>query len=167
MPTTISGGDTRLAKPTSGYAVPGNITITDPYQSWIDLDSDQPINPSATVIFNSTLGVDFSLDGHNVTVAAISASNGVGVIQNAVSGAGYGLATFTVNGTGSCSYNAGIHDHWYDDSVLAFVKDGSGTLTLLGGGVGGYTGGLTVRNGLLDYSGGSCPTAITPLPAER
>ena len=43
------------------------------------------------------------------------------------------------------------------NGTLAFVKDGTGTLTLLGGWSGNYTGGLTVKNGTLDYSGGELP----------
>ena len=40
---------------------------------------------------------------------------------------------------------------------LAFVKSGTGTLTLTGSNCGQYTGGLTVNAGTLDYSSGALP----------
>ena len=65
--------------------------------------------------------------------------------------------TMTVNNSSNCSFNGYIRDHNAGTGTLALVKGGAGTLTLTGANCGGYTGGLTVNAGTLDYSGGTLP----------
>ena len=124
-------------------------------QSWVYVDGDNQFGPNSNVIFNTANGVDLAIMGHTVTVAGISNTIGHCYIEDTVSETGYGTGTLIVNNSAPCTFNGAIIDHQYNDGVLALVKDGVGTLTL--GGSGSYTGGLTVRNGTLDYSGGTLP----------
>ena len=68
------------------------------------------------------------------------------------------LGTVTINNTTDCSYGGYIRNGDFasggaSTGLLALVKSGPGTLTLIGSNCSSYTGGLTVNAGTLDYSG--------------
>jgi autotransporter-associated beta strand protein len=156
--TYLQGGNVELAK-SAGYAVPGNLYLGGANSYFVSLLGNNQIAPTATVTWNSTGGwQEVKLLGHTLTVAGISDTSGRGVIENTWDETGYGTATLTVNNSASCSFNGYIRNQAFSGNTpLALVKNGSGTLTLSGPNTGGYTGGLTVNAGTLDYSGGTLP----------
>ncbi len=125
--------------------------------------------------------------GNNQTLAGIGDITTNGVIENAEQETGIAnLGTLTINNSSDCSYNGYIRNgdlaaNGASTGLLALVKGGPGTLTLIGSHCGNYTGGLTVNAGTLDYSGATVlpgtplaypsgptgptsPAAITPCP---
>lgn len=85
-----------------------------------------------------------NLNGQSVTVGALSGSNG-GLITSGTAGA----ITLTANQSTTTTY-AGIIQN--GSGTVAFIKQGSGTLTLSGNNT--YTGNTTVTMGTLIVSGG-------------
>jgi fibronectin-binding autotransporter adhesin len=157
--TTVSGGNVTLAK-TAGYAFPGNFTITDSNgaSSFVALGRSNQVPATAVATFNhgSSGYAYFELLGNAQTLAGISNNTGTGVIENTENETDITTGgTLTVNNTTDCSFNGYMRDGNYGGSTgkFALVKDGSGTLTLAGANVCGYTGGLTVKSGTLNYSG--------------
>ena len=148
--TTISSGTVSLAK-TSGYAVPGNLTISGGSTYVVVQNANPQFSPGAIVTFSSSPHLE--VFGNNVTVGGIS---GAGIVENTeaettVSSNG----TLTVNSAAgsSSSYSGYLRDNAGGSGTLALVKNGAGSLTLSGSNVGAYSGGLTVNAGLLSYTG--------------
>ena len=152
--TTISAGTVNLAK-TSGYAIPGDFTIANG-STYVVVQGANQFPATANVAFSGFS--HFEVYGNNVTVGGIS---GAGVIENTERESGLSAGTLTVNNSANCSYSGYLRNTNGGSGTLALVKDGPGTLSLTGTNVGRYTGGLTVRNGTLDYSG----AGTTALPA--
>ena len=102
---------------------------------------------------------NFKLLGYAETVGGISDSTGWGVIENTQTETSGGTGTLTVNTADGLNYvyNGTLRNTASGSGTLALVKDGPGMLTLQGANCGQYTGGLTVKNGTLDYSGGTLP----------
>ena len=158
--TTIGGGIVTLAKTGGAIALPGNITIdATNYSTEIYLGGNNQIASTAVITFLSSGGnwPELELLGYNQTLGGISDSSGMGWICNQDAGASVGNGTLTINNSANYSFNGHLVDHNTGSSTLALMKDGAGTLTLIGDNVGSYTGGLTVINGTLDYSGGTLP----------
>ncbi len=178
--TTINRGTVYLAKLRGGVAIPGNLTIATPAagtygsypNTYLKLAGVNQIASSSVMTFSGVYGSQwayFEMLGNNLTVAGISDSTSAGVIENSETETGINTtATLTVNNTTSCSYSGFIRNGDFASSggsagLLALVKSGAGTLTLTGGNVASYTGGLTVNGGLLNYSGA---TALPGTPSQ-
>ncbi|MCC6125502.1 MAG: autotransporter-associated beta strand repeat-containing protein [Pirellulales bacterium] len=159
--TFAAGGTLVLAK-SSGVAVPGNLTITDadPAGTFVIFAGSNQIATTAVVAFNQQNGgsAHLQLMGNAQTLAGISCSTGTGVIENSqteTTATGTGL--LTINNSADCSFHGYLRDTATGAGKIALYKDGAGKLSLVGSNSGSYTGGLTVRNGTLDYSGGALP----------
>ena len=73
-----------------------------------------------------------------------------------ISDSGSTDSTLTVNNNGNYTYAGKLLDRINSSTgKLSLVKNGAGTLTLTDSNSGGYTGGLTVNAGTLDYSRGA------------
>ena len=95
-----------------------------------------------------------------MTLAGISDSTSLGVIENTQYETGItSNGVLTINNSANFSFNGYVRDGNFGGSTgaLALIKGGSGTLALAGGNSGGYTGGLTINAGTLDYSQGVLP----------
>ncbi len=165
--TTINRGTVYLQKTGGAIAIPsGNLTIAasgtaSTGNTYLILHGSNQIAPSATLTFSpaNALISTFELLGNQQTLAGISDQTGRGVIENAEQETGVANnGTLTVNNTVDCSYGGALRNGDFaangaSTGLLALVKSGPGTLTLLGGSCSSYTGGLTVNAGTLDYSG--------------
>ena len=164
--TTINRGKVYLQKTGGAIAIPGNVTIGTTLtvytgNTYLILNGSDQIASSATMTFLPVRGACsyFELLGNNQTLAGISDSTAAGVIENAEQETGIAnLGTLTINNSRDCSYNGYIRNgdlaaNGASTGLLALVKSGPGTLTLIGSHCGNYTGGLTVNAGTLDYSG--------------
>ena len=140
--TTISGGTVTLAK-TSGYAIPGDFTLTN-NGTFVVVQNANQFPATAKITFTAGTGnPHFEIYGNSVTVAGISGAdaNG-GVIENTEGETGIANGTLIVNNSTDCTYSNYIRDNAGGGSgTLALVKNGTGTLTLTGSTCGGYTGG--------------------------
>ena len=155
--TSITGGTLVLAK-TSGVSIPGALNMSAPSGSTLVIVSGANQFATSSVLnFQGGYWPHFLLNGNNVTVAGISDSYGTGVIENTQDGSA-AAATITINNSANYSFNGYIRDHNAGSGTLALVKGGSGTLSLSGGASGGYTGGLTLNAGTLDYRYGVLPS---------
>ena len=188
---TINRGTVYLQKTGGAIAIPGNVTIGTTLtlytgNTYLILNGSKQIASSATMTFLPLRGASsyFELLGNNQTVAGINDITSNGVIENAEQETGIAnLGTLTINNSSDCSYNGYIRNgdlaaNGASTGLLALVKGGPGTLTLIGSHCGNYTGGLTVNAGTLDYSGAAVlpgtplayptgptsPAAMTPCP---
>ena len=129
--------------------------------SYLVLNAGGQIPASAVMTFSPTSSAYayFETFGNSQTLAGISDSTGRGVIENSELESGLAAnAVLTVNNTADCSYNGYLRNYNSGSTgTLALVKNGSAKLTLSGPNSGGYSGGLTVTGGTLDYSGGALP----------
>ena len=153
--TTFTGGTVYLAKTGGAIAIPGNITIADgSARTYIILGGNNEIASSS--VFSSVTPIywgDLELNGYQQTLGGIS-SDAWATISNS----GSTDSTLTVNNDGNYTYAGKLLDRINAATgKLSLVKGGAGTLTLTGGNTGGYTGGLTVNSGTLDYSSGALP----------
>ena len=164
--TTVSDGVLLLNKSAGTTAVPGNITISSPATSlWgtVRLGASNEIASSSVITFSPAYANSyavFELHGNAQTLAGISDSTGLGVIENTQADTGYGNGTLTINNSSNYSYSGYLRDTSSGNGTLAIVKTGPGTLTFSGANCGSYSGGLTVSGGVLDYSGGSLPSCF-------
>jgi autotransporter-associated beta strand protein len=155
--TNFNQGILVLAK-TSGVAIPGALNMSAPYGStMVVVQGANQLASSSVLNFQGGYWPHFLLNGNNVTVAGISDSSGTGVLENTQDSPAANC-TLTINNTANYSYNGYIRDTWSGSGKLALVKGGSGTLALIGSNTGGYTGGLTINAGTLDYSQGVLPS---------
>ncbi|MBN2579528.1 MAG: autotransporter-associated beta strand repeat-containing protein [Pirellulales bacterium] len=153
--TTVTRGLLALAK-TSGYALPGDVHQSAPSESsMIFVEGDDQIAPTSVVNFEGGYWPHFLLQGHSLTVAGISDVYGTGVIENTQDETGVGNATLTVNNAADYTFGGFFRDTVQGSGTLALVKEGSGTLTLVGPNVSGYTGGTTVNGGTLQFGDGT------------
>jgi autotransporter-associated beta strand protein len=161
--TTITGGKLILAKSAGVNAIPGNVTINNASggSSYLILNASSQISTSGVMTFSPSASAYayFEVYGNAQTLASISDSTGRGVIENSELESGLAAnGTLTVNNSADCSFNGYIRNYVSGSSgTLALVKSGSAKLTLSGPNSGGYSGGLTVAGGTLDYSGGVLP----------
>ena len=111
--TTISEGRLLLNK-TSGYAIPGNLTMStapDTPGIWTSVPATYviaqgagQIAPSCLLTFTNFNGdnyAHFELYGHSMTLAGIS---GIGIVQNTETETGVGSSTLTINNSA---------DYWF------------------------------------------------------
>jgi autotransporter-associated beta strand protein len=163
--TEFNGGTLNLNS-SSGYAVPGNLTYTGSATLNLNRGSESggqsQIAPTAVVTFSDLVGYQFfNLIGHTVTVEGIemtypaTAPNGQVAIQNN-DPTNTTVGKLIIDSQNSHTFLGIIRDT-ANGGKLALVKRGPGTQTLLSADSGGYTGGLTVEAGTLDYSGGALP----------
>ncbi len=145
--TTISAGTVNLAK-TAGYAIPGNLSIANSGTYVVVQNANQQFSSGTVVSFSGSSHLE--VYGNSVTVGGIS---GAGIVENTESETGVANGTLVVDNAADCSYNGRLRNSNGGAGALALVKDGPGTLTLTGFYVGQYTGGLTVNDGTLNYSG--------------
>jgi autotransporter-associated beta strand protein len=102
------------------------------------------------VVVDATL----DLNGKSATVNGLSSVGSSGIIT---SGAG-GAITFTAGGNnGSGTYNGTIQN---GSGTIAFVKTGSGTITL--GGNNTFTGGVTINGGALQLANAGALNSASP-----
>jgi autotransporter-associated beta strand protein len=156
----MTEGNLSLAK-TSGAAIAGTLNLSAPYgATFTTVQGNGQFSSSAVINFNGGYWPHFELLGNAVTVAGISDAYATGVIENSQSETGISAnGTMTVNNSTNANYSGYIRDGNFGGSTgkLVFVKGSTGTLTLSGSNCGGYTGGLTVNAGTLDYSGSVLP----------
>jgi len=165
--TYVNRGNVILNKTAASgvYAIPGNVILdsTNAYVGIFLQDNNNQLAPSSVVTFTGAANNSyFRLRGRSQTVAGISSDSAGAIIENTRSEAGYEgtVGVLTVNNSEDYSYTGAIRDHRSSTEgtgQLKLVKDGSGTLTFIGSNTGAYTGGLEVKNGTLDYSGGALP----------
>jgi fibronectin-binding autotransporter adhesin len=162
--TTVSDGVLLLNKSAGTVSIPGNVTISSPAAGqWgtVRLGTSNQIATTSVMTFApayaGSWGV-FELHGNAQTLAGISDTTGLGIIENTQADTGIGNGTLTISNTANCSFNGTIRNSNSGSGTLALVKSGAATLTLSGTGCGSFTGGLTVSGGLLDVSAGTLPS---------
>ena len=144
--TTITNGTAILAK-TSGYAIPGNLTISGG-GSFVIVQNSNQLPATATINFAANAYAHLEVYGNTVTVGGIS---GTGLLENTEGETGVSNGDLIVNNSTDCLFNGYLRDTANGSGTFALVKNGPGTLTIDGAGTGEYTGGLTVNAGTLDY----------------
>ena len=133
--TTITNGKVYLNK-TSGYAIPGSLTIsslpdtggvwTSPTPTFVVAQGANQVAPTCLLSFNNFNGNNFGyfeLYGHSMTLAGLS---GYGVVENTESESGSANSTLTINNSVDC----------YFGGYLRNTNNGSGTITLIKTGTG-------------------------------
>jgi autotransporter-associated beta strand protein len=165
--TTISEGMIVLNKSAGVYSIPGDVTISAAPNtiSWLVLYADGQMPTTANVNFQSSSNgyAVYMLNGHNAQVAGISDTYGNAVIENTQNTPAVNCA-FTLNNSTDCTYNGYIRDTYDGSGTLAFVKSGTGTLTIGGTGAISHTGGTTFSAGtvyLQKTSGVAVPGPLT------
>jgi autotransporter-associated beta strand protein len=152
---SVLNGTVVLAK-YSGYALSGNLTITDG-NSFVIVQNPNPF-PASTVLTMSGSGdPHLEVYGNTVTVGGLVGSGTGGAVENTEGETGIGNGTLIVNNAATCTYGGALRNNAGGSGTLALIKDGTGTLTLKNSRSGDFTGSLTVKNGTLDYSNGSLP----------
>ncbi|MBN2578636.1 MAG: autotransporter-associated beta strand repeat-containing protein [Pirellulales bacterium] len=161
--TSIVNGALLLSK-TTGPAVPGNVVLdsSNAYVTIILQNNDQLASSSLVTFAGNAYNSYLRLQGHSQTVAGIPSDSPYAIIENTRSESGFEgtVGVLTVNNSQNCSYAGWIRDHRNSSEgtgQLKLVKNGGGILTLIGENTGKYTGGLEVKNGTLNYSGGVLP----------
>jgi autotransporter-associated beta strand protein len=155
-PTTLTDGTLVLAK-TSGYAISGDITISNAY-TYLVVQNPNQFPTTSKIKFTGTGDPHFEIYGNTVTVAGISGTVG-GAIENTEGETGVGNGTLIVNNTEDCSYSSYIRDTAWGSGTLSLVKAGPAKLTLPSSNS-SYTGSTTISAGVLEAnSGKGLPTA--------
>jgi autotransporter-associated beta strand protein len=155
-PTTINEGTLILAK-SSGYALSGDITISNAY-TYLVVQKPNQFPATSKVKFTGSGDPHFEIYGNTVTVAGISGTVG-GAIENTEGETGVGNGTLIVNNTEDCSYSSYIRDAAGGSGTLSIVKNGPAKLTLPSGSS-SYTGSTTISGGILEANSGvGLPTA--------
>jgi autotransporter-associated beta strand protein len=161
--TTIKGGYTYLAKTGGAVAISGNILVSEigdsmSHCTYLVLNGDNEIASSSVMTFTTPVAFSyFDLNGHQQTVAGIN-SDPWSYIEGRYDNTGLNTdSQLTVNNTADCTYTGHILDKVQGSGTgrLKLVKSGPGALNLTGASCSGYTGGLTVNAGTLNYSGAS------------
>jgi len=165
--TTIYDGELRLAS-SSGPAIRGDVTFIRPdvpessYRT-LTMDGENQLESTAKIHFgtNSVL----QLNSHALTVGGLDYDVSSGYTAAIRNGGTSGKATLTIDVPDSETYvyygmirdtSSGTSSN--PNEQLALVKRGAGTQRIRGSNYPGqYSGGLTVYDGTLDYSGGTLP----------
>jgi fibronectin-binding autotransporter adhesin len=119
----------------------------------VEWGADEQLPDTASVNFGTSGHMHLTLLGRAETVAQITATAGLGVIQNRQSQTGIDASgTLIVAGSIASSFNGYIRNSsgGSGSGVLHFTKKGSGNATLSGGNI-TYTGLTTVDHGTLDF----------------
>jgi autotransporter-associated beta strand protein len=145
--TTVNQGILALNK-TTGYAVPGDLTIDG--TGIVCVIGANQLPATSNLTFTGSGNRDFLIYGNTVTVASISSTTG-GKIGNTDGAVGPGNGQLIVNNTSNCSYNGAIFDNYSGSGLFALTKNGAGTLTLNGNTANDFTGGLTINAGTVDF----------------
>jgi autotransporter-associated beta strand protein len=160
---TISNGKLILAKSNNVVAIPGSVTIntTAGSNSYLMLGANGQISSSAVMTFapSGSAYATFELGGKSQTLAGVNDFTGRGVIENSEMETGLSSnGVLIINGSVSSSFNGFIRNRVSGSTGrLTLLKVGTGTLTLSGLNCGGFSGGLIVSGGTLDYSAGALP----------
>ena len=158
--TTITAGKVYLNQ-SSGFAIPGNLTIsTDPdvpglwtavSPTYVIAQGAGQISPSCLLSFvNYTVGnfSRFELYGHATTLAGLS---GIGVVENTESEHFIGNSTLTINNSTDCWFAGYLRNNGGGSgAITAVTKTGTGSQTLAGDGI-QYTGSTTISQGTLVF----------------
>ncbi|WP_265593690.1 autotransporter-associated beta strand repeat-containing protein [Verrucomicrobium sp. BvORR034] len=151
---TVKSGELRLGKNAGVNAIAANSRIqigTGGSRAVLRLAQSNQIADSGTVLSfagtGSSAGV-FQLMGLSETVGAIESTGGAGIIENG-SGTAGSLSTLTVNHTTDHVFSGIMRNG--SQGWLAFVKGGSGKLTLTGDN--SYNSTTVVRGGVLELAG--------------
>jgi autotransporter-associated beta strand protein len=150
--TTVAAGKLVLAK-TSGFAVTGNITLTN-NDAYLIVQGANQFPTTSVVTFGGNPYPHMEVYGNTVYVGGLS---GVGLIENTETEGSVGNGVIYVNNSANYTFNGYLRDSAGGSGTLALVKDGAGTLRIEGARTNQYTGGLTVKNGTLDHEGGTLP----------
>ena len=122
--TTVTGGTLELYK-TSGVAIPGNLSISasafNSVASVRVVGSTSQIPTSAVVSFSGASEARFILQGHSLTLAGISNSDGAGVIEDTQDVAAANC-TLTVSNSANYSFNGAIRNGNVGSNTLALTK---------------------------------------------
>ncbi|MBN2217305.1 MAG: autotransporter-associated beta strand repeat-containing protein, partial [Pirellulales bacterium] len=152
--TTVWAGGLRLDK-SSGVAIPGNLNLmsggSDNNSVYLQRSNQIASSGSITFAGTPTTYSQLILLGHSQTVAGISCSMGNGVIENTKDESGISTnGTLTLNNAADNYFDGYLRDRASGSSTgkLALVKNGAGTLTLVGENI-SYSGGTTVNAGKL------------------
>jgi fibronectin-binding autotransporter adhesin len=171
--TTINRGTVYLQKSSNAIAIPGDIALsTEVYNgtgnTMLILKGNNQIASTGTMTFSGVAGSSpqyayFDMNGKSQALAGINDTTGAGVIEHAETETSVTTAsTLTINSAAAdSSFNGYMRDGNYgagSTGRFALVKNGSYQLTLSGANCGGYTGGLTVNGGTLDYRSGTLPS---------
>ncbi len=162
-PTLIGSGTTLVASNTTGGAsIPGDLQIG------IGGGSDSWLRMGASSQFGSNTLVTYSLGssgygrwlllGTTQTIVGVSDTSGRAIIENTDNAASIdtnaGPALLIISNTANYSFNGYIRDRGSaagPSNILAIIKTGTGTLTLIGSNIGngGISGGTTILGGTL------------------
>jgi autotransporter-associated beta strand protein len=169
--TTVSGGMLVLGKAYGVNAIGGNLTINES-SGWpgngVELAGDEQIPDSAVISFVGSSYDAFRPKGHTETIAGISCITGRGVIENASTTAidpgtfGDGTLILNTPAGSSYSFNGYLRNNDGNPGIIAIVKNGLGTQTLVGGVI-EYSGETKVNAGalvLMDTTSFKSPTTV-------
>ena len=148
--TTILGGDVYLNK-TSGYAIPGDLTLGGNTQIFVSVQQSNQIASTSKWSWCGTgAWQEIKLFGHSQTVAGLCDATGQGVVENTWGESNYAALTFTINNSTDCSFNGTLRDTCSGTNVgaVSIIKTGTGSQTLAGGNI-VYTGSTTISQGTL------------------
>ncbi len=149
----ISGGNVRLGS-AGGPAILGDITFTQ--GGFTVTEAPNQFGPDTTLTFNSGGShAEVALYGSDQTVAGITSTNDLAVIQNSHGAIGPvgASSVLTINQDFDSSYSGYIRDNTNNDAFqLGITKDGTGALTISGPNL-AYTGVTTILDGTLNIDG--------------
>jgi autotransporter-associated beta strand protein len=143
--TTVSAGLLALQK-SSGYAIPGNLTVDGP--ALVCVLAPNQIAPTSSLTFSGTQNGGLLLYGNTVTLANLNSTSG-GSVGNTAGVLDKGNGTLVVNNAGDNYYNGVIYDNNSGSGTVALTKTGGGRLFLGGSSANTNTGLTTVSSGLL------------------
>ena len=160
----LRNGPTTLSKPNGVSAIgAGNLasgsTGNSPFVLWA---ADEQIPDTSSIEFGTSGHMHLLMLGHTETVAGITATSGLGVIENRQAEININNhGTFIVAGAGASTFHGIMRDNSGGSGagLLRLVKDGAGTLTLSGANI-THTGGTTVNNGKLILGAGGANGTI-------
>lgn len=159
-PTTVFGsGSTAnfaplvLAKPAGTAAIPGNLSIGSLGFAAVYLGASEQIADYAVVDFQGVVGSNafLQLRGFDETIAGLSDSMGVGVVEIEETPLISASSTLTLTGSANYSFNGTLRNRagGLGPGVLNLILNGAGSQTLSGGNI-SYTGSTTIQNGMLN-----------------
>lgn len=156
--TTVTEGRLVLAK-SSGYAIPGNLTIAN-QAAFVVVTTPSQMRTDAVVTlqgdYDGNNNPHFEVYGNTITLGAVTGTGGI--IENTEYEGGIGNGTLIFDSATNYALNGVvIRDNGGGSGTLALVKNNTNTLTIAGSFCGYYTGGLTINAGTLDLTYGVLP----------